>query len=47
MNIWGVKTDGVKTDDILWGVKTEEMRVERRGDKLYKKLISGSGCSEN
>ena len=39
MNIWGVKTDD--------GVKTEEMRVERRGDKLQKKLISGSGCSEN
>ena len=38
MNIWGVKTDGVKT---------EEMRVERRGDKVQKKLISGSGCSEN
>ena len=36
--IWGVKTDGVKT---------EEMRVERRGDKLWKKLVSGSGYSEN
>ena len=28
MSLWGVKTDGVKT---------EEMRVERRGDKHQEK----------
>ena len=29
MNIWGVKTDD--------GVKTEEMRVERRGEHVFRK----------